>query len=240
MKLFPLSFLILIFFTSAFAQTVTVTREEKTYTRPNPMSEYKTTFKVARPVVKAATPALSKRITTAVSPETVLELNINEELADYQWLEEADYEVTYNKHGLLGAKLWMEGSAAYPDSVTKRVVVNTKTGVPVKIADVFTSLPKLATEIRKRQKKDVNDTIREIKADKESGETNPEELFAETTFTVNSLGEFEISEDGATFFYDYSFPHVIQAFEPLGQYKFTWAELKPFIKPRGLLARFAN
>ena len=51
---------------------------------------------------------------------------------------------------------------------------------------------------------------------------------------------FPISDEGVTFYYDYGFPHVIQALAPDGQYFFKWAELKPFIKPDGLLARFVR
>jgi hypothetical protein len=38
--------------------------------------------------------------------------------------------------------------------------------------------------------------------------------------------------------YDPEFPRVIQALQPDGSYFFTYAELKPFIKPGGLLGKF--
>lgn len=240
MKIVPLFLFLLLSFAAVSAQTVTVTPQEKAYTRPKPLSDYKKTFTIKRAIVKAATPAISKKITDALSPETVLEINIQEEIGEYQWLESADYEITYNNHDILAANVWMEGSGAYPDGVTKRLVINTKTGNRVKIADVFTQLPKLAAEIRKLQKKEVDDAIKEIKADKDSGEENPEELFVEKIFTEVSLDEFAVTDAGVTFYYDYQFPHVIRAMEPAGEYKFTWAQLKPFIKPGGLLARFGN
>lgn len=240
MRFIPLTLLLLLSFTAAFAQTVTVTPQEKTYTRPKPLSEYKKTFKIRRAFVNAATPEISKKITDALNPETVLDINIKEETDEYQWLEEADYEITYNDNGILAAKIWMEGSAAYPDGVTKYLVINTKTGDRMTIAGEFSQLSKLTAEIRKLQKKEVDDAIKEIKADKDSGEENPEELFVEKIFAENNLDEFTVTDEGVTFYYDYLFPHVIQALEPSGEYKFTWAQLKPFIKPGSLLARFNN
>jgi hypothetical protein len=134
----------------------------------------------------------------------------------------------------------MEGSAAYPDGVTKHLVINTKTGDRMKIAGEFSQLSKLAAEIRKLQKKEVEDAIKEIKADKDSEEEAPEELFVDKIFTEESLEQFTVTDEGVTFYYDYSFPHVIQALEPSGEYKFTWAQLKPYIKSGSLLARFDN
>lgn len=240
MRFIPLALLLLLSFTAVFAQSVTVTPQEKTYTRPKPLSEYKKTFKIRRAVVKASTPELSKKITDILNPETVLGINIKEETNEYQWLEEADYEITYNENSILAAKIWMEGSAAYPDGVTKHLVINTKTGDRMTIAGEFNQLSKLTAEIRRLQKKEVEDSIKEIKADKDSGEDNPEELFVDKIFTEESLDEFTVTKEGVTFYYDYSFPHAIQAFEPLGEYKFTWSQLKPFIKSDSLLARFAN
>jgi hypothetical protein len=41
-----------------------------------------------------------------------------------------------------------------------------------------------------------------------------------------------------TFLYDAGFPHAIQALEPNGNYFFSYAELRPFIKKDGLLGTF--
>src|SRR6478735_4067764 len=60
------------------AQTVVITPKKTVYRRPKPQVDFKKTFTVRRPVAKTATPALSKKITTAISPEKVLELNIRE------------------------------------------------------------------------------------------------------------------------------------------------------------------
>lgn len=49
-----------------------------------------------------------------------------------------------------------------------------------------------------------------------------------------SLNEFSISDRGVTFHHNYGFAHVAKALEPNGEFMFTWAQLKPFIKSGGL------
>ena len=223
---------------SAFGQTVVVTKKKTVYRRPKPMVDFKRTFTVTRPVVKAATPALSRKITAAVSPETVLELNIKEELGEMQWLEESDFETVYNKNGILCIRQWMTGTAAYPDSVTKYAIVDTKTGLKLKIQGMFSNLDALAVKLKKLQTAEVKKAILEFKKDPENADADPEQLFESTDLTANDLDQFSISDDGVTFYYDYGFPHVLQALQPDGEFKLTWAELKPFIRRDGLLARF--
>jgi hypothetical protein len=223
-----------------FAQSVAITPKRTVYRRPKPISEYKKTFVVRRPVAKASTPALSKKITAAISPESILGLNIKEELGEYQWLEEADYKVLFNREGVLSISSWMEGTAAYPDGVTKYAVVDLRTGRRLSPADVFSSLPKLAALLKKQQAAEVNTAIEEIRKDPESQETDPKELFAETDLRAADIKDFSVDAKGVTFYYDYGFPHVIQALEPTGEYNLSWKELRPFIKRGSLLERFVK
>ena len=89
----------------AHSQTVTVTGKKTTYTRPKPLVDFKKTFTVNHPRVKAATPALSRKIERLISHQTVFDLNIREEIREVQWLEEADFEVVYNANDILTVKL---------------------------------------------------------------------------------------------------------------------------------------
>jgi hypothetical protein len=223
--------------TAITAQTIVITPRKTIYRRPKPQYDFKKTFTVRRPIAKAPTPALSKKITAAISPEKVLELNVREELNEYQWLEEADYKVLFNQNGVLCMELWMMGTAAYPDSVTKRVVINAATGATVRPADVFQDLPTLARAVKKAQSAEVAAATKEIKSDSEA---RPEELFSETNFTVEDFKEFSVNTKGVTFYYDYGFPHVLEAMQPSGEYHFSWARIKPFVRTDGLLARFVR
>ncbi len=219
------------------AQTVVITPKKTVYRRPKPQIDFKRTFTVRRPIAKAATPALSRKITAAVSPEKVLELNIREELGEYQWLEEADYKVLFNQNGVLCVELWMTGTAAYPDSVTKRVVIDVATGSALRPANVLKDLPSLAKLVRKAQLAEIEAAKKEMKSDPDA---NPDELFSETNFTADDFKEFSIDAKGVTFYYDYGFPHVLEALQPDGEFHFSWAQLKPFVRTEGLLARFVR
>jgi hypothetical protein len=81
---------------------------------------------------------------------------------------------------------------------------------------------------------------------KGAGNMDPEEAksiveaFEGLRFEVENLAEFSVSGSGITFLYDAGFPHVIRAFAPRGEYFFSYAALKPYIKRDGLLGQFVN
>lgn len=232
--------LILAFSFTAFAQSVTITPRKITYKRPKPIADFKKTFTVNYPKVKAATPALSRKIESAISYEKVSGLNIEEEKSEIQWLEEADYEVGYNKNGILTITLSVSGTGAYPSVFSKTVVVDLKTGNRATPSNVFTNLERLVVKAKAKQKAEIEKTIKEIKSDPANKDYENFDFFDNADFTVENLEEFAVNDRGVTFIYDYGFPHVIKALEPEGRYFFSWAELKPFIKPGGLLAKFVR
>jgi hypothetical protein len=224
---------------AGFAQSVVITPKKTVYRRPKPIMDFKKTFTVTRPVVKASTPTRSKKIGAAISYEKVSDLNIKEEINDVQWLEEATYKVNYNKNGILDITLTVSGTGAYPSTFDRTVVVDTKTGSRVTPKDVFTDLAGLAAKGKKAQEAEIKQGLAEIKKEEPDAES-PENLFENANFTVENLNEFSINDRGVTFIYDYGFPHVIQAMQPDGRYFFTWKELKRYIKPAGLFGRFVR
>jgi hypothetical protein len=224
---------------AAFAQSVVIAPRKITYRRPKPQSEYKKSFTISYPKIKNLSPTLAKKIESSLSYEKVLRLNIKEELGEFQWLEEAGYEVEYNKNGILDVVLSMSGSAAYPSFYDKAVVVDLRTGETVKPSDVFINLDRLAAECRRMQKAEITKALVDIKKEAPDVE-DPAELFRETSFTPKDLSEFSVGDKGVTFRYDYAFVHALLALQPEGRYFFTWRELKPFIKRGGLLAKFVR
>jgi len=222
---------------AAVAQTVTIIPKKTIHRRPKPQVDFKKTFSIRSPIAKASTPALSQKITASISPIKVLEINLKEEIGEYQWLEEADYKILFNQQGVLCVELWMTGTAAYPDSVTKTVVVDITKGARLGVTDVLKDLEKLVPLVKKKQRAEITAATKEMKSDPDA---KPEELFSETNFTVEDFKDFAIDATGVTFMYDYGFPHVLQALQPEGKYHFAWAELKPFIRSDGLLARFVR
>lgn len=221
----------------SFAQSVVVTPKKTTYKRPKPLADFKKSFTITRPQVKGANPSIAKKVETAISYEKNFEFNVQEEINEIQWLEEASYTVDYNKNGILGVTLSVSGSGAYPSESSKPVIVNLKSGGKVLAKDVFVKLSELAAKGKQAQKAEIKKSIVEIKKEN-TGEENPASLFENSDFTVKNLDEFSVNDKGITFWYDYGFPHVIQAFQPEGRYFISWAQLKPFIKRDGLLAQF--
>ncbi len=239
-KLLFALFSVFVFSAFCFAQSVTITPKKVTYKRPKPLTEYKKTFVVTYPKVKAATPALSKKIEQTISFEKVSNLNIAEEQTEIQWLEEAGYEVNYNKNGILTITNSVSGTGAYPSVYNKTVVVDLKTGNRVTPQNAFTNLPKLVAKVKTAQKAEAAGAIREIKADAENKDFDSFDLFENAEYKAENLSEFAVDDKGVMFIFDYGFPHVVQALQPEGRYFFSWAEIKPFIKRDGLLAKFVR
>lgn len=222
---------------AALAQSVVVVRKKVTYTRRKPISEYKKDFTVNYPKVRAATPALSKKIENALA----YDVNLKEELTGAQWLEEADYQIGYNRNGILSVTLTINGSGAYPSGSTKHVVVDLASGSRVTPAAVFVNLSGLLNMVRRTRDKEVAQAIIDVKKDPDFQEQNAENIFEEhAKYNPLSLKDFGVGEKGVTFYYDYGFPHVIQAMQPAGEFIFTWKQLQAYIKPGGLLARVAR
>jgi hypothetical protein len=71
-------------------------------------------------------------------------------------------------------------------------------------------------------------------------ESSAKQSVNDLKFTNESFNEFSVDDKGVTILYDAGFPHAIKALQPDGRYFFTWAEIKPFIKPNGLLSRLAR
>ncbi len=222
------------------AQSVVIKPNKVVYTRTAPISEYKKTFEITWPKVKAATPTISKKIEMILNYEKLFDFTVAEEKSEIQWLEEASYEVGYNDKNALSIELSIQGSGAYPSGVTKHLVINTATGTRATSATEFTNTAKLISKLNSVLKSEIAASLKEIKADKENGDIVPEELFEGKSFTAGDLKEFSIDADGITFHYAYNFVHAVKALEPIGEFKMSWAEIKPYLRRGGLLASIAR
>lgn len=230
-----------LFAASVTAQTVTITGQKKTYTRAKPISGYKKTFTINRPIAKASTLALSRKITNLIDPVNVLEIDLKQELTETQWLSESDFQEVFNSQGILTVEVWMEGSAAYSDGVTKYVVVDVAKGERLTPSTAFTDLSSLIAAVRKKQNAEVEKAIKEIKVHPEfANDDDPRRLFEYTNIEEEDLNNFAVDMAGVAFFYDYGFPNVIKALEPEGELRLSWDEIRPFLRPGGLLARFVR
>ncbi|MDQ3179306.1 MAG: hypothetical protein M3Q33_02180 [Acidobacteriota bacterium] len=231
-------FCVCAFSIAAFSQSVVVKPKKITYKRKNPDApDYKKTFTITYPKISGVSASLAKKIESNLSYEKLFDFSLKDEIETEAYLYEAVYETLYNKNGILNIVLSEEVSAAYPSTYEKSVVVNLKTGEKVKPQDVFLKLGELAAQGGKSQQKEIKKAIADIKKENPD-EENPASLFENATFTIKDLDDFSVSDKGITFRYDYGFPHVILALQPEGRYFFSWAQLKPFIRRDGLLAKF--
>jgi hypothetical protein len=227
--------LLLLAASAGFAQSVKITTRKVTYKRSPQAPEHKRTFTIEHPVVAGP---MGRKIAAILSYEKNFDFTIAEETRELFWLENALYTVNYNKYNILDVTLMIEGSGAYPSSSLKYLIVNTKTGTRVKPSDVFTNAAGLAELGQKALREEITSESARLK--QEEPDFDPAEYFRDATFTIENLWDFTVSDDGLTFHYDYGFPHVAQALEPTGDFRFSWAELAPFIKKDGLFGRFVK
>ena len=208
------------------------------------LSDYKRTFEIRYPVIVGRLPmAVRKTIERNLSYWTNFDDTLRENLSRDYWLESYNYEVRYNKNNLLDVWLTGEGSAAYPDSRTKYIVIDTRSGKKLAISDVFSQakLPLLLKEIRNVMRRS------EVALDSESRkelieirEMQPEFYPTPEKLLLKNLDGFSVSDKGITFIYDYGYAHVVQALEPPGNFFIPYSELKPLIKRGSLLERFVK
>lgn len=227
--------LCLISTTIGFAQ-IKVTPKKAIYKRPKPITEYKKSFTMTRPRISGVSPAVARKIEKALNYEKVFDFTLRDEQIEYQWLEEASYEVLYNKNNILCIGLYIEGSAAYPSGDSRYVILDTRNGAIAAPTSVFTNRTELAALINKRMEKAIADEVSEWKKDPDMAALDQKELLGDKMFREENLKNFSIDAKGVTFRYEFGFPHVILAAEPDSEYTFSWAEMKPYIAPRGLLA----
>ncbi|MBK8467368.1 MAG: hypothetical protein IPL32_16250 [Chloracidobacterium sp.] len=239
-KLIILLIAIAVFSIPTLAQ-VTISAKKVTYKRPKPIMDFKKSFTITYPKIKAATPALSKKIEAVLSYEKAFDFKLREEMNEIQWLEEANYDVNYNANKMLSISLTIQGTGAYPSGSTKYLVVNTSTGTRIRPIDVFINTSGLLTKLAKIKDDEVKKTIMELKNAPETKDEDLSGIFNDSeTYSKVKLDEFEIDENGVIFHHDYGFPHVALALQPTGEFFLTWKELKPYIKPDGLLGQFVR
>ncbi len=230
--------ILLAFSTVGFSQTVKVTSKKVTYNRPKTTeNEYKRKFTIDRPIVSGTT---GKKIESILSYEKNFGLNIKEEQTEISWLDDASFETKYNKNGILYVLLWVEGSGAYPSINSKSVVIDTKLGTKITPQAVFTNIPGLVAKVSKLQKAEMKKATDDYKKDPDSADFDASTYFASAKYTAKDLDDFSISDKGITLRYNYEFPHVALALQPLGEYFFTWTELKPFIKKGSVFGQFTK
>ena len=227
---------------TAQIQSIKISPKKVIYKRTGEeVPDFKKTFEIIYPEISGVkNAALEKKLNDTISYWRVFDTTLEENTGDYDWLTNMDYKVNFNNDGLLAIDLTMEGVGAYPDGSTRSLVVDLNSGNQLKVKDVFTNLPKLILMVDKDQKTEMSKAIADLQKDSSEDAAVLKQMLRENKNSIKMLDEFTIGADGVTFLYDYGFPHVVQALEPEGRYKFTWQQMKPFIKANSSFGKFVK
>lgn len=195
-------------------------------------------------VAGLSNPEILRRVRALLNVKNVFDYSLTEYRQD-TWLDEFDYRVNHNADFLLDITFSQSGSAAYPDTHEKHFLINLKDGNLVKASDAFApdKLAALAAAVDRKLQQELRQLASEMVKDKDSGQEEQDSIkqaYENLKFEAAHLDEFSVGPAGITFIYDAGFPHVIQALEPEGKYVFSFAELKPYIKPDGPLGQFVR
>lgn len=231
---------------STTSDKVTITRKEMVITRRGKsvrLLPHKRTATIAYPLVSGLRDrTILVRVQSLLSVERVFNTTLKQ-YRESSWLDEFDYEVNYNANYILDITFWQAGSAAYVDSESRYIPIDLKTGRIIKARDAFVGdkLLELASAVNAKLKEEVAEQIKAVKED--SSFDDPSIIIKDLEafrFELKNLDDFSINAEGVTFHYDASLPRILVAFEPVGEYLFSYSTLKPFIKPTGPLAQFVK
>jgi hypothetical protein len=195
--------------------------------------------KVSYPIIKSgiSNAAVLAKVRSLLKLKNIFETSL-EEYREDTWLSELDYRINYNKNFILDITFRQDGVGAYPDSQEKHLAINLRNGELIKAADVFKpeALAKLAMLVDSRLQAEMKETIEQVNQDKSIDADEKQrvpELYEGLKIEVKDLDDFVIRDKGITFLYDAGFPHMVQAYQPAGQYQFSYAELAPHLQREG-------
>src|SRR5260221_11970246 len=186
--------------------------------------------------------AVLRRVRRTLAIKNIFGMSLEEYRRDDS-LEDFDYKLNYNQNYLLDVTFQHSGMGAYPSTETRHFLINLKNGMVIRTADVFRTeaLAPIAAMANQKLKAETKELVKVVTDDKELNAEQKDSLkeqLEQLTLTVENLNELSVSDKGVTFLYDAGFPHVIRALQPNGEYFFTYAELRSYIKPTGSLGIF--
>ena len=204
----------------------------------------KRTATVTYPVISGLKdPKVLRRVQSILQVKNAFDTSLEEYRQD-TWLSEFTFKVNHNKNYILDITFTQDGSGAYPDTHTKHIAINLKTGSLIRASDVFEEarLQSLAAMVNRKLQNELQQILKENSGPGSDAEETRiiKESQEVLEFKLGNLDDFLVGTKGLTFLYDAGYPHAIQAFEPNGRYFFPYSELKPYIKRDGLLGQFVE
>ena len=219
---------------SAQTNKAVVASKKVTYRRKGYEKEdLKGEFTVVYPQVKIpGNLSVQRKIRQKLDYEKIFDISIKEDGDDYLDVTSLYFKTVYNDSGFLDMRLFYETLGAYPWTNRAELIFNLETGKTVSADDCFKSstMKTLAKNVRRKLLAEI------ARAKRKYGGFPPESENGE--YDSSNLDNFSIGRRGVTFHYDYGFNFASLSLEPAGDFFFTYLQLKPFIKPDGLLGKF--
>jgi len=144
-------------------------------------------------------------------------------------VDQLDYEVLINSNKILSLNFFGDGLGAYPQPFSESYKFNIQNGEVILIEDIFSTqaLKDLASEIKQKRKKLIDDHLKSLKEDKEA--TEDMLLIKESLASCNEEADmyiFLIDSTGIIFHKPQCLPHVIQALDANLDVRYSYNELK--------------
>lgn len=160
------------------------------------------------------------------------------------------YEVLYNNHGLLSVEFTSEYMGAYPSTVKRHATFDLRTGRLLAVRDLVADTLALQQRWQQSINRRVTEHLRTLPQEYPQLETDTNLLtdvkhrlyWNDSTSTVElqagepRLYDFAVTSFGLVLYYDFGFPHVIEALQPDSDYQLTYADIKAWLKPKGPLS----
>ncbi|MBS1492147.1 MAG: hypothetical protein JST55_01470 [Bacteroidetes bacterium] len=239
-----LKYLILFFMisTNIFAAD-SVKVESKFYTAPFKDEYREDTALYKLPFISGGADAvLLSKLNSYLVSDSILGDNIDSIISDYKQfgagITGCDYNILYNKYGVLSISVYVETMGAYPDRFYTDVNLNLNTGYRILARDIIDAgaLKKLAEKLDKIVQKRIKDKVMQ----EDMGEEDALQFFEGKHFTEENLGHFAFTDKGIMFYYDYGLPHALQALSPDEDMLLEWSELTYFVKEKSLLDKIMH
>lgn len=217
-------------------KTTAIEIQRKTYKlQRTTQDEYKSQVEIILPVFKNINKKRALRMYRSLGMAAPpLEVKkIKEELGADTWLDTKYFYVALNQDGIIQFTFLTEGSGAYPSAHLEHKALDARSGERIYAADIFkkSSYPALFKLIQKKMQLAQQQSLKEHADENEALQM----LLQGKTVKAADLDRFVISPKGIGFFYDYGFPHAVQALTPEEYYFFSFAELAPYMKADNIL-----